>query len=83
MFAIKHTADNRYRVNIGIVNPTAVASRFGVNMFDATNDAFFSVGSSISVPTSDGAPEAADRPRASAGGRARSPRVSPTRPPAR
>jgi hypothetical protein len=38
MFALKHTADNRYRVNIGIVNPTAVASRFWVNMFDATND---------------------------------------------
>ncbi len=39
MFALKHTADNRYRVNIGMVNPTAVASQFNVVMFD-THDEF-------------------------------------------
>ena len=36
MFAMKHTADSRYRVNIGMVNPTAVATRFYISIFDAT-----------------------------------------------
>jgi len=36
MFAIKHTADGRYRVNIGLVNPTPVATRFWVSIFDET-----------------------------------------------
>ncbi len=44
MFALKHTADNRYRVNIGLVNPTAVASEFNIVMFDAQGH--FSGGSS-------------------------------------
>jgi len=38
MFAMKHTADGRYRVNIGIVNPTPVASRFWASIFDATGN---------------------------------------------
>jgi hypothetical protein len=36
MFAMKHTADGRYRVNIGMVNPTPVATLFLVSIFDAT-----------------------------------------------
>ena len=36
MFAMKHTADGRYRVNIGMVNPTPVATRFWVSIFDGT-----------------------------------------------
>ncbi len=35
MFAGKHTANGRYRVNVGIVNPTPVGERFWVSMFDA------------------------------------------------
>jgi len=38
MFAMKHTADNRYRVNIGMVNPTPVATLFLVSIFDATGN---------------------------------------------
>jgi hypothetical protein len=38
MFAMKHTADGRYRVNIGMVNPTPVASLFYVSIFDGTWD---------------------------------------------
>jgi hypothetical protein len=38
MFAMKHTANGRYRVNIGMVNPTAVATRFYVSLFDATGN---------------------------------------------
>lgn len=38
MFAMKHTADGRYRVNIGVVNPTAVGSDFVVRMFDDTGN---------------------------------------------
>jgi hypothetical protein len=38
MFAMKHTADGRYRVNIGMVNPTAVATPFFVSIFDATGN---------------------------------------------
>jgi len=36
MFAMKHTADGRYRVNIGMVNPTPVATTFWVSIFDGT-----------------------------------------------
>ena len=36
MFAMKHTADGRYRVNIGMVNPTPVATTFWVSIFDET-----------------------------------------------
>jgi hypothetical protein len=38
MFAMKHTAGGRYRVNIGMVNPTAVATRFWVSVFDETGN---------------------------------------------
>jgi len=38
MFAMKHTADGRYRVNVGVVNPTAVASHYDVRMFDQTGN---------------------------------------------
>jgi len=38
MFAMKHTADGRYRVNIGMVNPTPVATLFLVSIFDATGN---------------------------------------------
>jgi hypothetical protein len=38
MFAMKHTADNRYRVNIGVVNPTAVESPVFVSFFDTTGN---------------------------------------------
>lgn len=38
MFAMKHTADGRYRVNIGMVNPTAVPTTFDVAIFDETTD---------------------------------------------
>jgi hypothetical protein len=34
MFAGKHTANGRYRVNVGIINPKAVGGRFWVSMFD-------------------------------------------------
>ena len=35
MFAGKHTANRRFRVNVGLVNPTSVGGRFWVAMFDA------------------------------------------------
>lgn len=38
MFAGKHTANGRYRVNVGIINPTPVGGRFWVAMFDAFGD---------------------------------------------
>jgi len=38
MFAMKHTADGRYRVNIGMVNPTPVTTRFGLTVFDGTGN---------------------------------------------
>jgi hypothetical protein len=46
MFAAKHTADGRYRVNVGIVNPTPFAGHFGVSMFTAGGDG---TGSGIDV----------------------------------
>jgi hypothetical protein len=30
LFAVKHTADNRYRVNIGVVNPTSIEAQYQV-----------------------------------------------------
>lgn len=33
LYAMRHTADGRYRVNIGIVNPTGVAGHYGVQMY--------------------------------------------------
>jgi hypothetical protein len=36
--AIRHTADGRYRVNIGVVNPTAVVGSFRVNVYDETGN---------------------------------------------
>ncbi len=30
LMAVKHTADNRYRVNIGVVNPTAIEARYRI-----------------------------------------------------
>ncbi len=38
IYAMKHTADDRFRVNVGIVNPTAVESTYFVNAFDATSN---------------------------------------------
>jgi hypothetical protein len=35
MFAMKHTADGRFRVNIGIVNPSDVASDYWLDMYAA------------------------------------------------
>ncbi len=37
MVAARHTTDGRYRVNVGVVNPSATAGRFYVEMF--TGDA--------------------------------------------
>jgi hypothetical protein len=34
---MKHTADGRYRVNIGVVNPTDQAAQLGVRLFDGSN----------------------------------------------
>ncbi len=38
MFALKHTADSRFRVNIGMVNPTATGADFHVRLFDSTGN---------------------------------------------
>jgi hypothetical protein len=38
IFAAKHTADDRYRVNVGVVNPTAVEGDFSVQIYDGTGD---------------------------------------------
>jgi hypothetical protein len=37
-FAGMHTADGRFRVNVGVVNPTPVAGRFYVTMFTTFGD---------------------------------------------
>ena len=34
MLAVQHTSDGRYRVNVGIVNPTSVAARYEVAIFN-------------------------------------------------
>lgn len=36
LFAMKHTADERFRVNIGVVNPTAVEGEFDIQVYDET-----------------------------------------------
>jgi len=36
LFAAKHTADGRFRVNVGVVNPTGVAATYALNAFDTT-----------------------------------------------
>jgi len=38
LYPIKHTADGRYRVNIGILNPTAVATEYWVALNDSSNE---------------------------------------------
>ena len=38
MFAAKHTADQRFRVNVGIINPTAVACHYYVAMYTNAGD---------------------------------------------
>ena len=38
IYAMRHTADGRYRVNVGVINPTAVPASFVMNMFDATGN---------------------------------------------
>jgi hypothetical protein len=38
IFAAKHTADDRYRVNVGVMNPTAVEGNFAVQMYDGTGN---------------------------------------------
>lgn len=49
MFALKHTADNRYRVNIGVVNPTAVEATCPVSIFDETGNRPPGDGTSFSI----------------------------------
>jgi len=34
MAAAKHTADGRFRANLGIVNPTAIACRYAITVYD-------------------------------------------------
>ncbi len=38
LYAVQHTADNRFRVNIGVVNPTAVEGAFRIQLFDETGN---------------------------------------------
>lgn len=38
MFAVKHTSDRRFRVNVGAVNPTAVATDVHFQIFDETGN---------------------------------------------
>ena len=38
VYAMRHTPDGRYRVNVGIVNPTEVESSYHVEMFDHSFD---------------------------------------------
>jgi len=38
IFPVKHTADGRFRVNVGILNPTGVPSHYSVRAFDATGN---------------------------------------------
>lgn len=38
IFAMKHTADGRFRVNIGVVNPTAVTAECGVGLFTSEGE---------------------------------------------
>jgi len=36
LYAVQHTADDRFRVNIGLVNPTAVGGSFRIDFYDET-----------------------------------------------
>jgi hypothetical protein len=52
LYAVRHTADGRFRVNIGVVNPTAVAGDYQVRVFDETgnNPPGGSVFETVTVP---------------------------------
>jgi hypothetical protein len=36
LYPVKHTANGRFRVNVGVVNPTATSPDYRVDMYDAT-----------------------------------------------
>jgi len=38
IYALKHTSDGRFRVNVGIVNPTATPSQYSVELWDNTGN---------------------------------------------
>jgi len=38
LYAVRHTANGRFRVNIGVVNPTAVPGDYVIRVFDATGN---------------------------------------------
>jgi hypothetical protein len=38
VYAARHTADGRFRVNVGVVNPTAIECEYRVEMYDATRN---------------------------------------------
>jgi len=38
VFAMRHTADDRFRVNIGVVNPTGVTARIGIGLFNSEGE---------------------------------------------
>jgi hypothetical protein len=38
LYGVQHSADNRFRVNVGIVNPSDVESTYIVDMYDATGN---------------------------------------------
>jgi len=38
LYAMKHTADGRYRVNIGVVNPSNVAATYSLVIYDRTGN---------------------------------------------
>ena len=38
MFAAKHTSDGRFRVNVGMVNPTGIEAAISAQIYDATGN---------------------------------------------
>lgn len=50
IFAMKHTSDARFRVNIGVVNPTGVASNYDIVMFGADGNSLPGGTTAVSVP---------------------------------
>ncbi len=52
LYAVRHTADDRFRVNIGVVNPTAVEGSYIIKVFDTTgnNPPGGSVSTTMTVP---------------------------------
>jgi hypothetical protein len=52
LYATKHTADGRFRVNIGVVNPTAIAGSYDVYIYTPNGDypATGTKGLTITVP---------------------------------